>query len=172
MIEKPSLTESMEDYLEVILALERTHKVARAKDIAERLQVQRGTVTGALKALSEKGLINYTPYSFITLTPQGTAVAREISRRHQVIRNFLTEVLRIPPEKAETTACRMEHVVEGMVLDRLVCFIEFMHQCPRAGTDLLGAFIRYCESGELQWDHCETCIDDCKERFRSQKEAR
>ena len=169
MTDKRALTESMEDYLEAILALERTHKVARAKDIAERLQVQRGTVTGALKALAEKGLINYAPYSYITLTPQGNAVAREISRRHQVIRNFLTEVLRIPPETAETTACRMEHVVEGMVLDRLVCFIDFMHQCPRAGTDLLRAFIRYCESGELQWNQCGTCIDNCKERFQNPK---
>jgi len=167
--EKPSLTESMEDYLEAILALERSNKVARAKDIAERLQVQRGTVTGALKTLAERGLINYAPYSFITLTPQGSAVAREINRRHQVIRNFLTEVLRIPPETAETTACRMEHVVEGMVLDRLVCFIDFMHQCPRAGNDLLRAFIRYCESGELRWDECGNCIDNCKERFQSQK---
>ena len=169
MVAKPSLTESMEDYLEVILALERTHKVARAKDIAERLQVQRGTVTGALKTLAEKGLINYAPYSFITLTPEGAAVAREISRRHKVIRNFLTEVLRIPPATAETTACRMEHVVEGMVLDRLVCFIEFIRQCPRAGNDLLHAFIRYCESGQLQWTQCETCIDDCKERFQNQR---
>lgn len=170
MTELPNLTESMEDYLEAILALERTHKVARAKDIAERLQVKRGTVTGALKALAEKGLINYAPYSFITLTPQGAAVAKEINRRHQVIRNFLTEVLRIPPETAETTACRMEHVVEGVVLNRLVCFIDFMHQCPRAGNDLLRAFIRYCESGELKWSQCETCIDDCKERFQMKKD--
>ena len=48
MSEKPLLTESMEDYLEAILALERLHKVARAKDIAERMEVKRGTVTGAL----------------------------------------------------------------------------------------------------------------------------
>jgi len=170
MTEKRSLTESMEDYLEAILALERTHKVARAKDIAERLQVQRGTVTGALKALAEKGLINYAPYSFITLTPQGADVAREINRRHQVIRNFLTEVLRIPPETAETTACRMEHVVEGVVLKRLVCFIDFIQQCPRAGNDMLRSFIAYCESGELKWNQCETCIDDCKERFQAAKE--
>jgi len=169
MAEKPPLTESMEDYLEAILALERTHKVARAKDIAERLQVQRGTVTGALKALAEKGLINYTPYSFITLTPEGIAIAKEIDRRHHVIRNFLTEVLRIPPATAETTACRMEHVVEGMVLDRLVCFIDFMHQCPRAGSDLMQAFIRYCESGKLQWDQCESCLEDCKTRFQAGK---
>ena len=169
MTEKPLLTESMEDYLEAILALEKRHKVARAKDIAERLDVKRGTVTGALKALAEKGLINYAPYSYITLTPEGTAIASEISRRHAVIRNFLTEVLRIPPETAETTACRMEHVVEGMVLNRLVCFIDFIHQCPRAGNDLLRSFINFCESGKLKWDECEMCIDGCKERFQDQK---
>ena len=68
----------MEDYLEAILALERLHKVARAKDIAERLKVKRGTVTGALKSLAEKGMINYTPYSYITLTPKGSEIASEI----------------------------------------------------------------------------------------------
>jgi len=170
MAEKSDLTESMEDYLEAILALERLHKVARAKDIADRLAVKRGTVTGALKSLAEKGLINYAPYSYITLTPEGTTIASEISRRHQVIRNFLTEVLRIPLETAETTACRMEHVVEGMVLSRLVCFIDFIHQCPRAGNDLLRSFINFCESGKLQWNECETCIDDCKERFQVPKD--
>jgi DtxR family Mn-dependent transcriptional regulator len=169
MATKPLLTESMEDYLEAILALEQRHKVARAKDIAERLDVKRGTVTGALKALAEKGLINYAPYSYITLTPEGTAIAREISRRHAVIRNFLTEVLRIPPETAETTACRMEHVVEGLVLNRLVCFIDFIQQCPRAGNELLRSFISFCESGELDWNECETCIDGCKERFQDHK---
>ena len=163
---KPVLTESMEDYLEAILALERRHKVARAKDIADRLHVQRGTVTGALKTLAEKELINYAPYSYVTLTPKGAAIASEIRRRHQVIRNFLTEVLRIPPETAETTACRMEHVVEGVVLDRLVCFIEFIQQCPRAGNDLLRSFISFCESGRLRREECETCLDDCKERFK------
>ncbi|MBL0712900.1 MAG: metal-dependent transcriptional regulator [Desulfosarcina sp.] len=168
MAKKNKLTESMEDYLEVILELERVHKSARAKDIATRLEVQRGTVTGALKTLAEKGLINYAPYSHITLTPKGAAIAGEINRRHKVIRNFLTEVLQIPPETAETTACRMEHVVEGTVLDRLVCFIDFVHQCPRAGDDLLSSFTRYCESGRLHWEDCQACMEDCQERFQSQ----
>ena len=165
MTEKPPLSESMEDYLEAILALERRHKAARAKDIAERLAVKRGTVTGALKTLADKGLINYAPYSYVTLTTKGAAIAADIHRRHQMIRNFLTEVLRIPAETAEATACRMEHVVDGMVLDRLVCFIDFIRQCPRAGNDFLNMFIRYCESGKLQWDKCEACLDGCKERL-------
>jgi DtxR family Mn-dependent transcriptional regulator len=67
------LSENLEDYLETILELEKTQKVARVKDIAEMRGVLRGSVTGALKSLAEKGLINYEPYSFITLTRKGTA---------------------------------------------------------------------------------------------------
>ena len=72
------LSESLEDYLEVILDLESERKVARAKDIAEKMKVQRGSVTSALKKLEEKGLINYEPYSFITLTEKGKTIADEI----------------------------------------------------------------------------------------------
>ncbi len=168
MAKKNGLTESMEDYLEAIWLLERINDSARAKEIAEHLGVQRGTVTGALKTLEEKGLINYAPYSHITLTPQGAAIAGEINKRHRVIRNFLTEVLRIAPDTAEATACRMEHVVEGTVLDRLVCFIDFIHQCPRAGNDLLRSFTNYCESGQLDWNHCQSCLEDCQARFQSE----
>ena len=38
-----ALSESLEDYLEIILKLEQEQKVARAKDIADRMGVQRGS---------------------------------------------------------------------------------------------------------------------------------
>ena len=62
------LSASLEDYVEVIYHLERSNRVARAKDIADQMNVQRASVTGALKALAGRGLINYSPYSYITLT--------------------------------------------------------------------------------------------------------
>ena len=83
------LSESLEDYLEIILNLEQAQKVARAKDIAAKMGVQRGSVTSALKSLKEKKLINYEPYSFVTLTPQGKKLAKEITRRHAVLKDFL-----------------------------------------------------------------------------------
>ena len=57
MAKNTKLSESLEDYLEVILALELTKKVARAKDIAENMGVKSGSVTSALKNLEEKGMI-------------------------------------------------------------------------------------------------------------------
>jgi len=158
-----ALTESMENYLEVILELEKTNKVARAKDIADRLQIQRGSVTGALKILQKKGLINYKPYSFITLSDSGKKVAKEITHRHQVIEKFLVTVLRIDPEAASATACRMEHAIDEDTLQRLVCFIDYLQLCPRVGNDWLTSFANYCASGDIDTNRCRTCIEDCKE---------
>ena len=155
----------MENYLEVILALEKDNKVARAKDIADRLHIQRGSVTGALKILSKKGLINYQPYSFITLSQEGEKIAKDIAYRHEVIENFLSTVLQIEPEIAAATACRMEHAIDGNTLERLVCFIDYLHLCPRAGKDWLKSFINYCSSGDIDKDKCNTCIKDFKDSF-------
>ena len=163
---KEDLTESMENYLEVILELEKTNKVARAKDIADKLHIQRGSVTGALKILRKKGLINYQPYSFVTLSDSGKRVAKDITYRHEVIEDFLTSVLQVEPEVAAATACRMEHAIDGDTLKRLVCFIDYLHLCPRAGKDWLESFIRYCSSGDIDRDKCQTCIDDCKNSFQ------
>lgn len=163
------LSESLEDYLEVILDLEETNKVARAKDIAERLDIQRGSVTGALKALEEKGLVNYAPYSFITLTGKGNKIARDITRRHKGLRNFLYQVLQVDAETADATACRMEHVIDAQTMDRLMCFFDYVQSCPRTGPDWLKNFVRFCAKETQDPEVCDQCLHDCISRHRQAK---
>ncbi len=103
------LTSNMEDYLEVILNLQQEHKVARVKEVAERLNVKMPSVTGAMKGLAEKGLVNYERYSYLTLTEAGEKIAREIGERHKTFYDFLTGILQIDHETAEVDACRLEH---------------------------------------------------------------
>jgi DtxR family Mn-dependent transcriptional regulator len=147
MFEKETwLSDSLEDYLEIILSLEKQNKVARVKDIAEEMGVLRGSVTSAMKKLGENDLINYEPYSFITLTPKGAAIAREVTRRHEVIKDFLINVLQIDPEKAETNACRMEHVMDKTSIDRLVQFIKYIHHNTEIRTD----WIRFVANNKPQ----------------------
>jgi len=162
MNEQIDLSESMENYLEAILDLEKTNKVARAKDIADQLELQRGTVSGALKILKEKGLINYSPYSFITLTAEGKNIAKLIHRRHQVLNDFLQNVLQIESEKANKTACRMEHAIDEETLERFVAFIEYVNSCPRANDGLLDSFIHYLKTKKLNRQKCERCIKELK----------
>lgn len=162
MEKQKDLTESMENYLEVILDLENKHKVARAKDIADKLMIQPGSVSGALKKLEEKGLINYAPYSYISLTEKGKKTARDIVHRHQVLKDFLLNVLQVRPNIAEETACRMEHVIDKTSLERMVHFIEYIHICPRAGEKWLASFRNYCKTLEHDKHKCELCIDELK----------
>jgi len=153
------LSESLENYLEVILDLEKSHKVARAKDIADRLQLQRGSVTSALKSLADKGLINYAPYSLITLTPKGKKMAREITERHALLKDFLIKVLQVDAATAEDTACRLEHAIDPKTVERLTCFMEYIDRCPRTNEQWIRSMLRFCADRNCIADDCRKCID-------------
>ena len=70
------------------------------------------------------GLVSHARYGHVTLTEEGARIALEVERRHLAIRDFLTGVLGIPADKAETTACRLEHVLEPEVLAHFVAYAE------------------------------------------------
>lgn len=122
--ESEVLSASQEDYLEAILQLERASRVARVSEIAVHLKVSRPSVTGALKNLVGLGLVSHARYGHATLTEEGTKIAREVERRHVAIREFLTDVLGVDEQQAETTACRLEHVLEPDVLAHFVSYAE------------------------------------------------
>jgi DtxR family Mn-dependent transcriptional regulator len=160
MSKRIDLSENMENYLEAILGLEKTNKVARARDIADKLGLQKGSVSGALKVLKKKELINYKPYSFITLTSKGKKIAVSIRRRHKVLNDFLQNVLQVDNDKAENTACRMEHTIDEETLERLVAFIDYINTCPRAGEDWLASFINYYKTHKHDPQKCDKCINE------------
>ncbi len=164
------LSASLEDYLEVIFHLEQSNRVARAKDIADQMNVQRASVTGALKALAARGLINYSPYSFITLTPSGRDIARGVIRRHKVLKEFFVNTLQLDPEDAEANACRIEHAIDPTAIERLVRFLEFISICPRTGTDWFDAFARFYKLG-FQTSDCLACLKLCAERIQAEHPA-
>lgn len=139
------LSESLEDYLEAIFHIETKKHAARAKDIADRMNVSSSSVTGALRLLSEKGLVNYAPYDLITLTPEGKSVAEDVVYRHETLRNFFVKILSIAPEEAEDTACKMEHGISTLILDRLTQFIKFLETCPAENREWLEGFEAFCE---------------------------
>ncbi len=116
---REELTSNMEDYLEVIMHLQEEQKVARVRDVARRLKVKMPSVTGAMKGLAEKGLVNYERYSYLTLTEAGEKIAREVGERHKTFYSFLTDVLKLDQKTAELDACRLEHVTSRKTFERL-----------------------------------------------------
>lgn len=152
------LSASMEDYLEAILMLVRRSRVARVRDIAAHLHVGMPSVTSALKSLAKRGLVNYDPYQFVTLTDRGQESAEGISQRHDVLRRFLVDVLGMTADSAESNACRMEHAVDQEFLDHLRKFTDFVLQCPRTGQNWLDALARHCAAG-ADARECNACRD-------------
>lgn len=127
------LSASLQDYLEAIYHIARKKGAARVKDIAERLEVSSPSVTGALRALSEKGLVNYAPYDVVSLTEEGTEAAEAVVLRHETLHDFFVDVLKVDEEMAEDAACRMEHALPEELVDRFVEFTRFMDNCPYCG---------------------------------------
>ncbi|MCD6153740.1 MAG: metal-dependent transcriptional regulator [Syntrophobacterales bacterium] len=141
------LSSTMEDYLETVLTVEKSKKFVRVKDIALKMNVKLPTVTSMLNNLAEKGLVNHEKYEYVELTKKGKRIARDVYRRHVIFRDFLTGILNIDAKTAEEDACRMEHVVSPVTLERFVKFMEFVETCPRGGSDWLLNFDQYRKHG-------------------------
>ncbi len=135
-----AISASLEDYLEAIFHIVRKQRAAKPKDISRFLDVGSSSVTGALKALAARDLVNYAPYDIVTLTPEGEAAAREVVRRHESLREFFTKVLAAGPELAEEAACKMEHAIPPELVERVIRFVELVDTWPQGTPGLIEAF--------------------------------
>jgi len=145
-------TASMEDYLEAVAMLRGKGKVVRVSQISRKLKVTMPSVTSALKKLSEQELVEHERYGHIKLTPEGDKVARDVIYRHEALTRFFAQALGINRETAEEDACKIEHVISPLSMERLAKFVEFIEACPLGGTNFSSRYEYYLEHGELPQD--------------------
>lgn len=105
-------------YLETIFLLEKTGKI-RSIDIAKNLNVSKPSVNKAVNNLKELGYITQETYSEIHMTEKGRKKAESIYQRHQLLTEFLIEVLHVSPLTAENDACKMEHILSEETLKQV-----------------------------------------------------
>jgi DtxR family transcriptional regulator, manganese transport regulator len=79
---------AVEDYLERILELINTKGYARVVDIAQGLKISQASVTNMVQRLDAEGLLKYEKYRGLVLTASGEALAKNITRRHQLLSDF------------------------------------------------------------------------------------
>jgi len=159
------LSPTLEDYLSVVFKFQRQKRFARVRDISSTLGVAKSAVTGALQRLSSKALVNYLPYEPVTLTEEGQRQAEEILLRHQIIFDFLRNVLAIEIEKAESMACEMEHAINAAALEKFVCFLAFISTRSGNGKTWLKEFQRFTKSG-VAGRTCKECIKEYLHKAR------
>jgi len=164
------LSASLENYLEAIYHLIEENKVARSKDIASKLEINRSSVTGGLQALRDRGLINYEPYEFITLTEEGRRLAENVVYRHNTLKEFFINVLSIEAEEADEAACRMEHGISKNITNRLMDFAHYFKICPNAGVKWVEGVGYTCSpecASKASGKKCDKCMAEMNADKRS-----
>ncbi|MCM1267636.1 MAG: metal-dependent transcriptional regulator [Bacteroidales bacterium] len=100
--------ESMEDYLETILLLQKRMGQVRSIDIAGEMNFTKPSVSIAMKNLREKSYITVSDGGFINLTESGRARAESVLERHTILSDWLMRI-GVSKETALADACRVEH---------------------------------------------------------------
>lgn len=119
-----SLSPSGEDYLEAVHDLSEEGAPVRVTDVALKLGVSKASVFKAMVTLKDNGLVAQEHYGALTLTEHGVTRAHQVVGRHHSIKRFLMEVLGVPEELAEKDACRMEHGMSDLTIERLMAFMR------------------------------------------------
>jgi Mn-dependent DtxR family transcriptional regulator len=117
---------TFERYLEVIYEVARGGDEVRVKDIANLLGISYPSVSEMVDKLVDNSLVTHDKYQHIELTAMGLRIAKGLDRKHVVIREFFTNVLRVDDDVADRDACEIEHVISDETLDKLVGFLESM----------------------------------------------
>lgn len=155
----PSLT--VENYIKTIYQTVAASgkKTAATGQIATALGVSPGSVTSMLKTLSEGGLVSYTPYEGVELTPQGTALALRVLRRHRLIELFLVRTLDLTWDEVHEEAEQLEHAVSELLVDRIDRFLGHPAVDPH-GDPIPKA------DGSIRATEATVNLADCPEGFR------
>jgi DtxR family Mn-dependent transcriptional regulator len=119
-----------EEYLETIGALEERESPVSTSSIAQNMGLSLASVSEMLRRLSEKGLVEHTPYGGASLTDEGQQRFLKLTRRHRLWEVFLNRHLGIGWEDVYDHACALEHATSDLVADKLDEFMNYPDVCP------------------------------------------
>ncbi len=117
------IKESGEMYLETILLLKKQKTEVHSVDIVEYLGYTKSSVSRGVGILRKLKLIYVNDAGALEFTEEGERRANEIFERHKMLTEFLM-ALQVPLEVAEKDACKMEHVISNITVEKIKKFIE------------------------------------------------
>lgn len=121
---KNKLTESMEDYLEMIYRYRNKEEV-HVKDISIKLNVKPSSVSKMINRLKEYNLVNFEKYGSITLTNEGVKMGKYLLWRHNILVKFFKKLNKknYLLEQVE----KIEHFIDFETLKNMEKFLKTNH---------------------------------------------
>jgi DtxR family Mn-dependent transcriptional regulator len=133
---------TVEEYLESIGALEEQRSPVSTSAIAQIMGLSLASVSEMVRRLSEKGLVEYTPYGGAKLTNEGRKRFLRLTRRHRLWEVFLNRYLDIGWEDVYQHACTLEHATTDLVVQKLAAFLGNPRTCPH-GSPIPGNNLKH-----------------------------
>lgn len=136
---KKILTNSMEDYLEMIYRSSQKEGYTRINTLAEALNVSAPSATKMVQKMTKLGLLKYEKYGIIQLTEDGERIGKFLLNRHRIIENFL-KIIGVEENLLINTEL-IEHNVTTGALSKIQMLNDFFCSNP----DILEKFNEYRE---------------------------
>ncbi len=133
---------------------------ARVSDIARTLGITRGSVSVAMQSLKSAGYVEQDENHFFVLTDKGNCAIASIRARHEVVEQFLTEILGLSVEQSHRESCRLEYLIEAPTARRLAALLEFWRQ-NHPGGPLEEGIQEECPDCNSADTMCPSCVLEC-----------
>ena len=137
---KTEITHSVAHHLAAIHDLRERQGYARVSDVAEHLAITKGSVSLSLKALKEKGYVEEDRNKFLSLSEKSHQIVHRVLAKREIVKRFLTDVLRVDDEQAEIDACKVEHLLSVKTGESLLCFVDFLLSDARVSREFRQQF--------------------------------
>ncbi len=118
-----SVGETIENYLETLHILLQDQKKVRSVDLANAMNFSKPTISVMMKQLREKNLIAMDRSGYLSLTPEGLAIAERVYERHVYLTDLLIR-LGVNEETAAEDACKIEHVISRETFEKIRDFFD------------------------------------------------
>lgn len=113
------LGQAEEDYIKLILKLQRFHERVTLRMVAGRLGVSAPAVTKMVRKLTRKELVSFERSRGVRLTGSGKEAALGVVRGHRLIELFLHDYLGYTWDEVHEEAEQLEHVVSERFKEKL-----------------------------------------------------
>ena len=110
---------SGEDYLEIILVLQKKLGMVRSVDVARHMEMSKPSVSHAVATFRAGDFLTMDEDHFLHQTDVGREVAEKIYERHCFFTEQLIIAAGVDPKTAEADACRIEHIISDESFSRL-----------------------------------------------------
>ncbi|HHV63029.1 MAG TPA: transcriptional regulator MntR [Firmicutes bacterium] len=148
------LTESMEDYLEMIYRMIRERGSLRMVELAEALDVQPSSITRMIQKIDEAGLVRYEKYRNIVLTHRGEEIGRFLVWRDRMLKAFLRALGAARGVDVDGQVEGIEHYITPATMCLIRNLVDYLHDNPERALELRvmasgGGSLKYPDGIEL-----------------------